>query len=75
MAKKQRERRRVDGIDIGTMPGWVRREQNVGRGPASRRSAGAINRRILTEEISGDIEVSYHATKSYRIRNTGRGAS
>lgn len=75
MAKKQRERRRVDGFDIGTMPGWTRREQNSGRGPASRKSAGEINRRILTEDTHDDVEVSYHATKGYRIRNLGRGAS
>jgi hypothetical protein len=75
VAKKQRERRRPHGIDISWMPGWMRREQNKGRGPASRKSAGDHNRRVITEWSDGDLEVSYHATKGYRIRNLGRGAA
>lgn len=75
MGKKQREKRRVPGLDISTMPGWLRREQRRGNGIASRKRTGWINRRILSEDVRDGFEVSYHATKGYRIRNTGQGAS
>lgn len=78
MARKQRERRRprgVDGpIDLGCMPGWLRREQEKGRGQASAKRRGMPNRRVLSEREAGRFEVAYHATKGFRIRNWSRRA-
>lgn len=66
--RKAREKRRIPGFSLAEMPGWKRREQNGGRGPASRKEAGIANRRILTTDAFDGIEVAYHATKGYRIR-------
>lgn len=73
MARKQREKRRPCGalgpIDLAGMPGWIRREQAKGRGPASAKCRGDMNRRVISERGVGRFEVSHHATKGFRVRN------
>lgn len=60
-------RRRGIGHLLSGMKGWVPREKAGGRGPASRRDVGKAERRILTRETIGGVEVSYHATKGMRV--------
>ena len=62
---RQRQNHRAAGITIADFPRWESRTKHT-LGPASARSRGARNRRILAVTEKNGVEYSLHATKGIR---------